>query len=190
MGLITHNRIYVCISASPCPVIVDLVIIGSVGSLHHYASESPVTASWVPLSPPRSRSTSPWLAAGGQLAIAPLQAVAPVGGRPLQGAWPQPTAPLQGGLGCSRPPPCRWLGYALLSLLLVAFAAKPQQERVEQFYTIQSHHMKFKTNLSHENLGSDTTVGKPQRVHYMWRSYIPVFQIRMEKMKEVKRPPL
>ncbi|RRT41107.1 hypothetical protein B296_00044833 [Ensete ventricosum] len=23
-----------------------------------------------------------------------------------------------------------------------------------------------------------------------WRSYIPVFQIRMEKMKEVKRPPL
>ncbi|RRT69380.1 hypothetical protein B296_00029119 [Ensete ventricosum] len=29
-------------------------------------------------------------------------------------------------------------------------------------------------------------VGKSQRV----RSYIPVFQIRMEKMKEVKRPPL
>ncbi|RZR79587.1 hypothetical protein BHM03_00005321 [Ensete ventricosum] len=28
MGLITHNRIYVCIGASPCPVIVDLVIIG------------------------------------------------------------------------------------------------------------------------------------------------------------------
>ncbi|RWW36267.1 hypothetical protein BHE74_00058716 [Ensete ventricosum] len=24
--------------------------------------------------------------------------------RPMQGAWPQPTAPLQGGLGCSRPP--------------------------------------------------------------------------------------
>ncbi|RWW16948.1 hypothetical protein GW17_00019142 [Ensete ventricosum] len=29
MGLITHNRIYVCIDASPCPVIVDLVIIDS-----------------------------------------------------------------------------------------------------------------------------------------------------------------
>ncbi|RWV80247.1 hypothetical protein GW17_00058512 [Ensete ventricosum] len=28
MGLITYNRIYVCIDASPCPVIVDLVIIG------------------------------------------------------------------------------------------------------------------------------------------------------------------
>ncbi|RWW78554.1 hypothetical protein BHE74_00013219 [Ensete ventricosum] len=25
MGLIIHNRIYVCIGASPCPVIVDLV---------------------------------------------------------------------------------------------------------------------------------------------------------------------
>ncbi|RZS28368.1 hypothetical protein BHM03_00061954 [Ensete ventricosum] len=29
MGLITHNRFYVCIGAPPCPVIVDLVIIGS-----------------------------------------------------------------------------------------------------------------------------------------------------------------
>ncbi|RRT50928.1 hypothetical protein B296_00000487 [Ensete ventricosum] len=28
MGLITNNMIYVCIGASPCPVIVDLVIIG------------------------------------------------------------------------------------------------------------------------------------------------------------------
>ncbi|RWV93825.1 hypothetical protein GW17_00043688 [Ensete ventricosum] len=36
MGLITHNMIYVCIDASPCPVIVDLVIIGSVGSSHHH----------------------------------------------------------------------------------------------------------------------------------------------------------
>ncbi|RZS22341.1 hypothetical protein BHM03_00055109, partial [Ensete ventricosum] len=66
-------------------------------------------------------------------------------------------------------------GHALLSLFLVAFAAKTQQERVEQFYVIQSHHTLFKTNLSHENLGSDTIVGKPQR-------------IQMEKMKEVKRP--
>ncbi|RWV99397.1 hypothetical protein GW17_00037688 [Ensete ventricosum] len=37
MSLITHNRIYVCIGASPCPVIVDLVIINSVGSSHHHA---------------------------------------------------------------------------------------------------------------------------------------------------------
>ncbi|RWW43871.1 hypothetical protein BHE74_00050421 [Ensete ventricosum] len=62
-------------------------------------------------------------------------------------------------------------------LLLTAFAAKMQQERVELFYMIQSHRTQFKTNLSHENLGSDTTVGKPQ-------------QIQMEKIKEVKRPPL
>ncbi|RZS26403.1 hypothetical protein BHM03_00059739 [Ensete ventricosum] len=32
-----------------------------------------------------------------------------------------------------------------------------------------------------------TSQGLP---HTYWRSYIPVFQIRMEKMKEVKRPPL
>ncbi|RWW17489.1 hypothetical protein GW17_00018581 [Ensete ventricosum] len=47
-------------------------------------------------------------------------------------------------------------------LLLCAFAAKTQQERVERFYMIQSHHTQFKTNLSHENLGSDTTIRKPQ----------------------------
>ncbi|RRT63193.1 hypothetical protein B296_00004017 [Ensete ventricosum] len=29
MGLITHNMIYVCIDTSPCPVIVDLIVIGS-----------------------------------------------------------------------------------------------------------------------------------------------------------------
>ncbi|RWW20915.1 hypothetical protein GW17_00014954 [Ensete ventricosum] len=32
-----------------------------------------------------------------------LRAAAPAGGRPLQGAWPQPATPLQGGLGYSRP---------------------------------------------------------------------------------------
>ncbi|RWW11469.1 hypothetical protein BHE74_00039804 [Ensete ventricosum] len=50
---------------------------------------------------------------------------------------------------------------------LAAFAAKMQQGRVEQFYVIQSHHTYFKTNLSHENLGSDTTIGKPQWEHHM-----------------------
>ncbi|RWV84124.1 hypothetical protein BHE74_00035013 [Ensete ventricosum] len=39
MGLITHNRIYVCISTSLCPAIVDLVVISSVGS-------SPLRASY------------------------------------------------------------------------------------------------------------------------------------------------
>ncbi|RWV77774.1 hypothetical protein GW17_00061359, partial [Ensete ventricosum] len=51
--------------------------------------------------------------------------------------------------------------------LLTAFAAKTQQERVERFYAIQSHHTQFKTSLSHENLVSDTIVGKPQREHHM-----------------------
>ncbi|RWV86505.1 hypothetical protein GW17_00051596 [Ensete ventricosum] len=83
--------------------------------------------------------------------------------------WLQPVAPLARGLGCGivvggryymgagrgRPP------------LLAAFAVKTQEERVERFYMIQSHHTQFKTNLSHENLGSDTTVGKPQREHHM-----------------------
>ncbi|RWW37111.1 hypothetical protein BHE74_00057817, partial [Ensete ventricosum] len=55
------------------------------------------------------------------------------------------------GDGCGWPP-----------LLLAAFAAKMQQERVEQFYMIQSQHTQFKTNLSYKNLGSDTTIGKLQ----------------------------
>ncbi|RWV80368.1 hypothetical protein GW17_00058371 [Ensete ventricosum] len=63
-----------------------------------------------------------------------------VAGRPLQVAWPQPVAPLRGGLGCSRSPPCRWTGHALLPLLLIAFTVKTQQECVERFYAIQSHH--------------------------------------------------
>ncbi|RWW73113.1 hypothetical protein BHE74_00019037 [Ensete ventricosum] len=44
------------------------------------------------------------------------------------------------------------------------FAANRCNKRVEQFYAIQSHHTQFKTNFLHENLSSDTTVGKPQRV--------------------------
>ncbi|RWV86663.1 hypothetical protein GW17_00051414 [Ensete ventricosum] len=47
------------------------------------------------------------------------------------------------------------------------FAANRCNKRIEQFYAIQSHYTQFKTNFSHENLGSDTTVGKPQRVHHM-----------------------
>ncbi|RRT35899.1 hypothetical protein B296_00013539 [Ensete ventricosum] len=70
---------------------------------------------------------------------------------PLVAAWPWATGPAWG-----------WL-----PLLLVAFATKTQQERVERFYVIQSHHTQFRTNLSHENIGSDTTVRKPQRVHHM-----------------------
>ncbi|RWV90282.1 hypothetical protein BHE74_00053445 [Ensete ventricosum] len=107
MGLITHNRIYVCISASPCPVIVDLVIIGSIGSSHHHASLSPATVSW------------------------PQPAV-PVGAAPA------------GYCPCRRPPLAGWPWVA----------------------------------------------GPAWGLAMAGRSYIPVFQIRMEKMKEVKRPPL
>ncbi|RWW15581.1 hypothetical protein GW17_00020570 [Ensete ventricosum] len=121
--------------------------------------------------------------------------------------------PLAGCCPCGRPPlassqamagrPCRGSGRdqppldadnmhvaTPLPQAVPTFAVNRCNERVEEFYVIQSHHTQFKTNLSHENLGSDTTVVEPQRVHHMRRSYIPIFQIRMEKMKEVKRPPL
>ncbi|RWV83174.1 hypothetical protein GW17_00055260 [Ensete ventricosum] len=64
--------------------------------------------SWVPLSPPRFRSSRPLTRGPGRGLV--------VGGRPCMGAdrgWPS---------------------------LLAAFAAKMQQERVERFYAIQSHH--------------------------------------------------
>ncbi|RRT41609.1 hypothetical protein B296_00032015, partial [Ensete ventricosum] len=59
-------------------------------------------------------------------------------GRPLQGAWPQPAAPLQ---VTDRPCKGAGRGHARLPLVKASFATKIQQER--------------------ENLGSDTTVGKP-----------------------------
>ncbi|RZS22038.1 hypothetical protein BHM03_00054758 [Ensete ventricosum] len=74
--------------------------------------------------------------------IAGPTATATAGGLPLQGAWPQSAAPLQGGLSCSRPPPCR--------------------------------------------CPVDPTMGLAVAVQ--GRSYIPVFQIQIEKMKEIKRP--
>ncbi|RRT34191.1 hypothetical protein B296_00032153 [Ensete ventricosum] len=85
--------------------------------------------------------------------------------------------PLAGGLGRSWLPlaanlavggrPCMGAGRGWLPLLLAVFATKMQQEHVERFYAIQSHHMQFKINISHENIGSDTTVGKPQWEHHM-----------------------
>ncbi|RRT36398.1 hypothetical protein GW17_00048461 [Ensete ventricosum] len=79
--------------------------------------------------------------------------------------WP----PLAGGPWLQSTAPCRWpstckgavRGHARLPLVRASIAAKMQQEHVERFYTIQSHHTQFKINLSHENLGFDTTVGKP-----------------------------
>ncbi|RWV82408.1 hypothetical protein GW17_00056094, partial [Ensete ventricosum] len=78
--------------------------------------------------------------------------------------------PLTGGLGhglAMGAQPCMGAGRGWPPLHLAAFAANMQQEHIERFYAIQSHHTQFKTNLSHENLGSDTTVRKPQRVHHM-----------------------
>ncbi|RWV77162.1 hypothetical protein GW17_00062051 [Ensete ventricosum] len=59
--------------------------------------------------------------------------------------------------------PCKGAGrgHAWLPLARASFAVKTQQECVERFYVIQSHHVQFKTNLFHENLISDTAVGKP-----------------------------
>ncbi|RRT34885.1 hypothetical protein B296_00033275 [Ensete ventricosum] len=78
---------------------------------------------------------------------------------PCKGLWPWPTTPIGGLTMGSWPWPH--------TPFLIAFAVKIQQERVERFHAIQSHHTQFKTNLLHENLGSDTTVGKSQRDHHM-----------------------
>ncbi|RZS01085.1 hypothetical protein BHM03_00030883, partial [Ensete ventricosum] len=76
--------------------------------------------------------------------------------------WPQPTAPCAGGLGHNRLPPCRWpdRGQPPLQGAWPWLAAHPP------------------CCVCCENAAR------------MRRSYIPVFQIRIEKMKEVKRPPL
>ncbi|RZR73665.1 hypothetical protein BHM03_00026798 [Ensete ventricosum] len=83
--------------------------------------------------------------------IAPLQVAKPWPTAHAGGAWPWPATPVEGLVVAGHP-------LSLLPLL---------RKRIEQFYAMQSHHMQFNTNLSHENLG---------------------FEIRMEKMKEDKRP--
>ncbi|RWV93604.1 hypothetical protein BHE74_00044853 [Ensete ventricosum] len=74
------------------------------------------------------------------VAIAPCGLATPARGfargwPPLQGAWPWPATPF-----------------------LAAFAAKMHRTVLRELIFITQ----FKTNLSHENLGSDTTVEKPQ----------------------------
>ncbi|RRT36051.1 hypothetical protein B296_00046316 [Ensete ventricosum] len=109
MGLITHNRIYVCIDASPCPVIVDLVIIGGAATLERHlvggrraspgreATPCGLAASNCHLRPSHGRCLCPH--------APPLQASAmPAGGR---ACW---RLPLQGGFGHGRPPPYRGPG--------------------------------------------------------------------------------
>ncbi|RWW29182.1 hypothetical protein GW17_00006306 [Ensete ventricosum] len=85
MGLITHGRIYVCIGASSCPVIVDLVIIRSSFSqkdaltpLAPYApppSLLPLRRRQLPIGwPPLRSPPSPLLAAGLATGGSPLRA--------------------------------------------------------------------------------------------------------------------
>ncbi|RRT31784.1 hypothetical protein B296_00055449 [Ensete ventricosum] len=120
------------------------------------------------------------------LAVAPARGFGRGRLPPCREPWPQPAAPCswpgrgwttlhRGWPWLTAPPPC------CICCDNVAITRKTILRD-----SISSH--EFKTNLSHKNLGSDTTIRKPQRVHHMRRSYIPIFQIRMEKMKEVKCP--
>ncbi|RRT44403.1 hypothetical protein B296_00022778 [Ensete ventricosum] len=97
MGLITHNRIYVCIGASPCPVIVDLVIIGSVGSCacERLSALRADRSRSCPQAPPlwvAANASGTGLPCGLALAIVGrLRHGLAVGGRPYMGAgcgWP------------------------------------------------------------------------------------------------------
>ncbi|RRT65415.1 hypothetical protein B296_00015820 [Ensete ventricosum] len=100
---------------------------------------------------PRCRSLPIWAPRYRRL---PLRA-----GSPTSGCPPQRALAIAGhhcrGPGRDRSPlqvAWPWLP----SSFLAAFVVK-----TEQFYIIQSHHTQFKTNLSYENLVSDTTIGKP-----------------------------
>ncbi|RWV84709.1 hypothetical protein GW17_00053556 [Ensete ventricosum] len=123
MGLITHNRIYVCIGASPYPVIIDLVIIGSAatlaagvagpavgrvgrerqplaGTLQTIAPASVVLQAAMPAGGCRPYGLAVFGRARGQLL--PLRAAAFANGRLLhpaascKGPWPQSTTPVAG----------------------------------------------------------------------------------------------
>ncbi|RWV98139.1 hypothetical protein GW17_00039035 [Ensete ventricosum] len=90
-----------------------------------------------------------------------------VAGSPLVGgSWLQPAAPV-GGLAVANRPLAGGLGRSRLPL-------------------VASHSQPLLLTVIAANELNDST-----RFNLItWRSYIPVFQIRMEKMKEVKRPPL
>ncbi|RWV82343.1 hypothetical protein GW17_00056163, partial [Ensete ventricosum] len=98
--------------------------------------------------------------------LPPLQATAlataglAVGGRPSMGVgrgWPA----LHGGWP--------WVASPAWGLAVASYPSLLPSLRkcIERFYAIQSHHTHFKTNLSHENLDSDITVGKPQWVYHI-----------------------
>ncbi|RWV86570.1 hypothetical protein GW17_00051529 [Ensete ventricosum] len=103
MGLITHNRIYVYIDASPCPVIVDLVIIGFVGTVPEGGPSmvaAPASAAYARRRRPCKCQPCPWVAT--PTGNSPGRGWLPLAGGPgrsqppLQGTWLQSTAPIEG----------------------------------------------------------------------------------------------
>ncbi|RRT36581.1 hypothetical protein B296_00050287 [Ensete ventricosum] len=131
MSLITYSKIYVCIGASPCPVIVDLVIIGNVGSSHtmrrdlpprHRGSQCYLHALDYPFlklalfpHPHFAAATAPTQSTAAlarqqplcQGAAAPAVCVALVGGT-SKGATPTSAAPTNGRAGLGRQPLASW----------------------------------------------------------------------------------
>ncbi|RRT63359.1 hypothetical protein B296_00037553, partial [Ensete ventricosum] len=109
------------------------------------------------------------------------------------GPWLQPAAPagglavasrrLAGGLGRSRLP----LATSHDQPLLLAVLATNTLNNSTRFNLITRS---LKPIFRIKTLALIPLLGNLQRVHHMRRLYIPIFQIRMEKMKEVKRPPL
>ncbi|RWW44280.1 hypothetical protein BHE74_00049976, partial [Ensete ventricosum] len=93
-----------------------------------------------PTSASYAREQPRLLAAALVVATAPAGDCPLVGGRPCMWPWPQPAAPA-GALALASHS-YRWHGRGL-SRLLATFAVKMQQECIEQFYMIQSHHTQF-----------------------------------------------
>ncbi|RWV81386.1 hypothetical protein GW17_00057200 [Ensete ventricosum] len=127
MSLITYSRIYVCIGASLCHVIVNLVIIGSIGSSHTMRRDLPprrrgsrcylhaldhpflklalfphphFVATAAPTQSTAALARQQPLCQG---AAAPAACVAPVGGTST-GATPISAAPTNGRAGLGRQP--------------------------------------------------------------------------------------
>ncbi|RWV95964.1 hypothetical protein GW17_00041363 [Ensete ventricosum] len=175
MDLITHNMIYVCISASPCLVIVDLVIIGSVGLSHPCVVISRCHLH----APDAATPTAGGAAHAGDRAGRRRQ--------PLVGALQ--LAPLRAPC-CQRLPLAVPAGAAPCGLAL-ATAGHPLAGDLGRGLAVDGQHYMGGWPWLADPTWWLVVVGHPSSLlHSLRRSYIPVFQIQMEKMKEVKRHPL